>query len=80
MAGAKRPHTPVKPAGMELIFLYPCPECTRSVPLVAPLSPSVARCDGCGQEFPVIPADAKAVEFVKIMMANGKAGIDPDFL
>ena len=29
---------------------------------------------------PVIPADAKAVEFVKIMMANGKAGIDPDFL
>jgi len=80
MPERKKPVTPVKPCGLEVIFLYPCPFCGREVPLVAPLKPQMAQCDACHQRFPVVPADEKTVRFVKLMTAGGKAGIDPDYV
>ena len=81
--GGVAPHAPlnpVKPSGMELIFLYSCPFCRRDVPLIAPTAPTLAQCDACRRSFPIVPVDEKAVQFVKIMLAGGRASIDPDFL
>lgn len=75
-----RPVSPVKPVGMELILYYPCPKCERNIPLLAPSRPAVAKCDGCGREFPVVPADDKTLGFLRIMLRNGTSCIDPDYL
>lgn len=76
----KRPLTPVKPMGIEIIYLYPCPFCSREVPLISPVKPSMALCEGCQGRFPVVPVDEKTVRYIKLMTAGGAAGIDPDFL
>ena len=76
----KRLLLPVKPDGMEIVFYYPCPSCGRKVPLVAPSQPAMAVCDSCNIQFPVVPADTRSVEFIKTMLNQGKAGIDPDFI
>jgi hypothetical protein len=80
MSQKRKPLTPVKPTGLELIYLYPCPFCQRQVPLLSPTQPSMAQCDACQGHFPIVPADERSVRFVKLMLANGKAGVDPDFL
>ncbi|AGW15166.1 MAG: hypothetical protein LDL30_11410 [Desulfovibrio sp.] len=80
MSDIRKPLTPVKPVGLELVFFYPCPHCQRQVPLVGPTQPSLAQCDSCKGQFPIVPADERTLTFLKIMLANGKAGIDPDFL
>lgn len=80
MSASGKPVTPVKPSGMEIIYLYPCPYCTREVPLIAPTRPAMAQCDACRKNFPIVPVDEKAVRYLRLMMAGGKAGIDPDFL
>lgn len=74
------PPAPVKPVKVEVVYLYPCPYCGREVPLIAPTTPSRVQCDACRQAFPIVPVDEKAVQFIKIMQAGGKAAIDPDFL
>ena len=76
----KKPVTPVKPARVELLYLYPCPYCGREVALVSPVRPSVAQCDSCEQRFPIVPVDEKDVRYFKLMQAGGPAGIDPDFV
>lgn len=78
--GNHKPLTPVKPVGLEVIFLYPCPHCQRQVPLIGPTQPSMAQCDACAKHFPIVPADNRSLRFIKIMLGNGRAGIDPDFL
>jgi len=81
MSGEKRkPLTPVKPVGVELVFLYPCPFCQREVPVVAPAKPTLVACDACRGRFPIVPVDDRSVRFVKIMLAGGKAAVDPDFI
>lgn len=80
MSERKKPLTPVKPTGMEVIFFYPCPFCERDVPLVAPTRPSMVGCDACGKRFPIVPVDERNLRFIKIIHAGGKAGVDPDFL
>lgn len=75
-----KPASPVKPKGMELIFIYSCPFCQREVPLVAPTSPAVVRCDVCTRTFPVIPIEEKTVSFIKLMLGNGASAIDADFM
>ncbi|MGE4299378.1 MAG: hypothetical protein AB7E47_15285 [Desulfovibrionaceae bacterium] len=80
MVAIRKPLTPVKPTGMELIYLYECPFCERKVPLISPTQPAMAQCDACSQHFPIVPVDDRGVRFVKVMLANGKAAIDPDFL
>ena len=66
--------------GMELLFFYRCPHCLRHVPLVNPVEPRNVRCDGCGKQFPIIPVDEHGLHYVRIMLANGKAAANPDYL
>lgn len=77
---AQRPTSPVKPVGMELVFFYPCPYCQRELPLVAPPQASMINCDRCRQSFPIVPVDEHSVQFVKLMLADGPAAVDPDFI
>ncbi|SDL62052.1 hypothetical protein SAMN05660337_3408 [Maridesulfovibrio ferrireducens] len=79
MSESGKPLSPVRPSGMEIIFLYPCPFCERSVPFVAPTRPVMVQCDSCRKNFPIVPVDEKLVRFYKTMLANGHAAIDPDF-
>lgn len=80
MAGSSKPIEPVKPVSMEIIFIYVCPTCGNQMPLVAPTMPAEARCDRCRQYFPVVPIDRHTHRFLKLMLNNGHAAIDPDFL
>ena len=75
-----RPVQPVKPSGMELIFVYACPFCRRELPLVSPSQPAMISCDACGRKFPIVPIDQRSVHYVKIMLGNGAAAIDPDYM
>ncbi len=77
---ARRPVNPVKPAGVELVFFYTCPYCQRELPLVAPSQPTMIACDVCRQSFPIVPVDEHTVQFVKLMLADGPAAIDPDYM
>lgn len=79
MGKENTPLQPVKPQGLELIYLYKCPHCSREVPMIAPTSPGMARCDACRQPFPIVPVDERTLRYIKLMLAGGKAGIDPDF-
>ena len=79
MGESRRPVRPVPPAGMELLFFYACPYCGRHVPLVSPIQPTMAQCDACGKPFPIVPVDERSLHYVRIMLAGGKAAIDPDF-
>jgi len=76
----KRPLEPIKPEGMEIILYYPCPFCSRKVPVIAPLEPTVIRCDACNKQFPIVPSDDKTIKFLKTILDNGRAAIAPDFL
>lgn len=75
-----RPVQPVAPCGMEFIFYYRCPGCARKVALVAPTQPGMVACDGCGMTFPAIPVDERTIHFLRIILAEGRAAADPDFL
>lgn len=75
-----RQSTPIKPCGVELLFFYPCPICGRDVPVLAPAVPAVIKCDSCGQPFPIVPVDMRSVNYIKIMLDDGKAAVDQDFI
>ena len=79
MDNKMRLQEPVKPDGMELIFLYGGPHCGRRVPLLATTTPAMAQCDSCAKHFPIVPIDEHSLRFLKIMLDNGRAAIDPDF-
>ena len=74
------PVSPVKPRSMEMIYLYPCPFCEREVPMLSPTVPQMAQCDACRRTFPIVPVDEKTIKFIKVVLANGQASIDPDFV
>ncbi|MBN2140923.1 MAG: hypothetical protein PHV85_01580 [Desulfovibrionaceae bacterium] len=80
MSEDKRPVSPVRPAGMEVIYLYPCPFCGREVPLISPTRPAMAQCDACRKSFPIVPVDERMIRYLKTVMAGGRASVDPDFL
>ncbi len=80
MSEGKKLTTPVKPSGMDIVFYYSCPFCSRKVPLLAPTKPSAIRCDSCHKQFNVAPVDEKNLRFIKTIMDEGRAGIDPDFV
>lgn len=80
MSKNQKPLMPVKPTGVEMVYFYECPLCNRQVPLVSPTQPSMAQCDSCKAHFPIVPVDARTIQYLKIMLANGKAAIDPDFM
>ncbi len=80
MKTSQKPQAPVHPEGMEILFFYPCPHCGRHVPQVNPVTPQLVGCDACGQSFPIVPIDERSLHYVRIMLANGRAAVDPDFL
>ena len=80
MAELRKPLTPVKPDGMELLFAYSCPVCKRQIQVLNPIQASMARCDACGNHFPIVPVDAHTIRYMKIILAGGRAAIDPDFI
>ncbi len=75
-----RPLTPVAPDGMEILFFYPCPRCGKHIAVPSPTEPRMIVCDSCRQSFPIIPVDEHSVQYIRIMLAGGKAAADPDFL
>lgn len=77
---SQRPVQPVPPTGMELIFFYKCPRCGRNLALIAPTQPTMVQCESCRQPFPLVPVDARTVQYIKLMMAGGRAAADPDFV
>ena len=76
----RKPVEPAKPEGVELIFFYACPHCGSKNLLLATVRPSMFLFDSCSKNFPVLPVDERSVRFVKLMLAGGKAAIDPDFM
>jgi hypothetical protein len=76
----KRPVHPVAPSGMELIFLYLCPHCGRKAAMIAPTQPSMAQCAACVQPFPILPVDERTVQYIRLMLDEGRAAVDPDFI
>ena len=65
---------------MELIFYYPCPHCEHQVALRAPTQAAMVRCDSCARHFPIMPVDEHGIRFVRIMLAEGRAALEPDFI
>ncbi len=76
----KKPLQPVKPVGLELIFLYPCPFCAHQVPTLSPTQPTEIQCEACAAQFSILPVDEKSVVYIKTMLANGASAVDPAFL
>ncbi|MDR3073844.1 MAG: hypothetical protein LBV01_03840 [Deltaproteobacteria bacterium] len=65
---------------MEIIFYYVCPFCRRELPLVAPQQAGLIACDVCRRQFPIVPVDQRSIAYCKMMLGNGLAAIDPDFM
>ena len=80
MGKSSRPLQPVAPDAMEILFFYQCPGCGKHVPQASPIEPRMVRCPACGLSFPIIPVDDQGLQYVRIMLADGKAAADPDFL
>jgi transcription elongation factor Elf1 len=75
-----KPIDPVKPSAMELIFVYSCPFCGYKLNLLAPTAAAIVQCGSCGKQFPIVPVESNTVNFVKIMLDNGKSAIDADYM
>ncbi|MDR1857175.1 MAG: hypothetical protein LBR22_08490 [Desulfovibrio sp.] len=71
---------PVPPDGMEILFFYQCPHCNRHVPVVNPIEPNMIVCEHCAKRFPIIPVDDSVLNYIRIMLAGGKAASSPDFI
>ncbi|MBQ7738444.1 MAG: hypothetical protein IJT59_02155 [Desulfovibrionaceae bacterium] len=80
MKKSHEPIVPVAPEGMEIIFFYPCPACGRHVPRANPIEVTLAVCDNCGKSFPIIPVDEYSLQYIRIILANGRATADLDFM
>ncbi|WP_045212368.1 hypothetical protein [Desulfonatronovibrio magnus] len=78
--GERKFVSPVRPVGMELVMFYPCPYCQRNVPLLAPTEPAMGDCDSCGRQFPVVPIDNTTTQYIKLILNNGQAAIDPEYV
>ncbi len=76
----QRPVSPVAPEGMEVLFFYRCPFCRRQLALLSPTQPAMAQCDACGKPFPILPVDGRGIEYIKLIMNNGRTAVDPDFI
>ena len=75
-----KPPAPVKPGGLELVFIYACPHCANDNPVLASYRRTVTCCQNCQKNFTIIPVEEKTVLFIKLILGNGAAAIDPDFI
>ena len=80
MSKSVKPVSPVKPKSVELVFVYQCPYCRRELTMIAPTVAAIVQCDVCGKQFPVVPVEERSVAYVKIMLGNGAAAIDSDYM
>jgi hypothetical protein len=80
MSNNVRPLDPVKPSDMELLFIYVCPFCSCRLNLLAPTVAAIVQCGACGEKFPIVPVESNTVNFVRIMLENGMAAIDADYM
>lgn len=80
MQEKKRPLEPVGPVSMDIVYFYPCPFCYHTVPVLSPFAPHLIECSFCSKRFPILPVDERSARFFKLMQADGKAAIDPEFL
>lgn len=71
---------PVAPSAMGLLFTYRCPNCGKKNDLVSPIQPGMVACNACAQPFPILPVDGRTIHFIHIMLNNGKAAVDQDFI
>lgn len=65
---------------MEVLFFYTCPACGRHTGLPSPTEPRMITCLGCRANFPIIPVDQHALQYMRIMLAQGMAAADPDYM
>lgn len=72
--------SPVAPSGLDLVFYYRCPHCSKKTPLISPMQPGMVACAACAQTFPVLPVDDRTIHFIQIMLNNGRAAVDQDFV
>lgn len=70
---------PVAPKGMDIVLMYPCPNCQKELAVNAPIRPVKLTCPFCSVEFPILPADPTSMAYIKLIFANGAAIINPDF-
>lgn len=75
-----KPIEPVKPVGMEIVFFYPCPACKKEIGLLSPTQPAMAQCEYCKEVFPIIPVNDRNIQYIRLMMNNGRSAIELDFL
>ena len=71
---------PVAPTGMTMLFSYVCPFCGQANHVPAPFSPGMLRCNNCRKAYPIIPVDERTIRYVHLMLDNGRAAADPDFI
>lgn len=77
---ARKDVMPVAPSALDLVFTYRCPHCGKKNHLVSPLQPEMVACGACSQPFPILPVDGRTVHYIHIMLNNGKAAVDQDFI
>ncbi len=78
MAGRKDIE-PARPVGMDIVFMYRCPHCGNEQPVPSPVSPAMIPCMICQNYYPIIPVEESTLYFIRLMLQDGKAAIDPDF-
>ena len=71
---------PVAPSDMTILFTYRCPVCGREYSVPEPTQPAQIRCMNCQAKFPVIPVDERTIDYIRLMLDNGRAAADADFV
>ena len=74
------PVQPVAPTDMTILFAYACPFCGQANHVPAPLAPGMLRCGNCMKPFPIIPVDERTIRYIHLMLDNGRAAADADFI
>ncbi|MDR1125254.1 MAG: hypothetical protein LBM64_04220 [Deltaproteobacteria bacterium] len=80
MSKSVKPVKPVKPVDIELVFVYACPFCKRELTMIAPTMAAMVQCDVCGKHFPVVPVEERTVSFIRLILNNGAAAVDIDYM
>jgi len=47
---------------------------------LASSEPGMAKCDSCRREFAITPVDKSTLDYMRLILDNGRAAVDPDFV
>ncbi|KUJ96233.1 MAG: hypothetical protein PWR24_1066 [Desulfonauticus sp.] len=67
---------PIWPTDVEILLFYPCPKCQRKMPVIAPLEPTMIKCDQCGYSYPLAPVKVEDILYLKTVLAGGLSLVD----